>query len=73
MAADLVESSGIKQTFVHDLELFFWVLLWIVLTQVEIKLAGMFQSAHLFEPRISAHRFGPLHTARLEASRRCVF
>jgi hypothetical protein len=34
MAADLVESPGTRQTFVHDLESFFWVLLWIVLTQV---------------------------------------
>lgn len=31
MAANLVESSGIKQTFIHDLESFFWVLLWIAL------------------------------------------
>jgi hypothetical protein len=35
MAADLVESPHIKQTFVHDLESFFWVLLWVVLTLVK--------------------------------------
>jgi hypothetical protein len=35
MAADLVERSDIPQTFVHDLESFFWVLLWMVLTRVK--------------------------------------
>src|SRR6266849_1953782 len=35
MAADLVERSDIPQTFVHDLESFFWVLLWVVLTRVK--------------------------------------
>jgi len=35
MVADLVESSGVEQTFVHDLESFFWVLFWIVLMQVK--------------------------------------
>jgi hypothetical protein len=35
MAADLVESPPLQQTFVHDLESFSWVLLWIVLTQVK--------------------------------------
>jgi len=35
MAADLVERPNIPQTFVHDLESFFWVLLWIVLTRVQ--------------------------------------
>ena len=34
MAADLVESSTTLQTLKHDLESFFWVLLWIVLMQV---------------------------------------
>jgi len=34
MAADLVESPDIRQTLEHDLESFFWVLLWIVLMQV---------------------------------------
>ncbi|KAH9953564.1 kinase-like domain-containing protein, partial [Russula dissimulans] len=29
LAADLVELSNVKQTYVHDLESFFWVLLWI--------------------------------------------
>jgi Fungal protein kinase len=35
MAADVVKSSGITQTFVHDLESVFWVLLWITLNYVE--------------------------------------
>jgi hypothetical protein len=34
MAADLVESPNIQQTLEHDLESFFWVLLWIILMQV---------------------------------------
>jgi Fungal protein kinase len=35
MAGDLVTGSNIWHTFAHDLESFFWVLLWIVLTQVQ--------------------------------------
>ncbi len=35
MAADLVESSGISHTFIQDLESFFWVLIWIIITQVK--------------------------------------
>jgi len=35
MAAELVESSETPQTCAHDLESFFWVLLRIVMTQVE--------------------------------------
>ena len=34
MAVDLVEDPNTLQTLEHDLESFFWVLLWIVLTQV---------------------------------------
>jgi hypothetical protein len=34
MAGDLIEQSGIRHTFAHDLESFFWVLMWIVLTRV---------------------------------------
>jgi hypothetical protein len=34
MAANLVESSEIPQTVEHDLESFFWVILWIVMTRV---------------------------------------
>src|SRR5258708_986047 len=34
MARDLVQQFNIQHTFAHDLESFFWVLLWIVLTWV---------------------------------------
>ncbi len=34
MAGDLIQQFNIWHTFAHDLESFFWVLLWIVLTQV---------------------------------------
>lgn len=35
MAGDLVERLDIRHTFAHDIESFFWVLLWIVLTRVQ--------------------------------------
>jgi len=35
MAADLVQYPNIPQTFVHDFESFFWVLLWMVLTRLK--------------------------------------
>ncbi|KAI0267892.1 hypothetical protein BGY98DRAFT_1022397 [Russula aff. rugulosa BPL654] len=35
MAADLVEDPTIQQTFAHDLESFFWLLLWMVLKYME--------------------------------------
>ncbi|KAF8498044.1 hypothetical protein F5888DRAFT_1567446, partial [Russula emetica] len=34
MAAELIECPKIRHTFIHDLESFFWVLMWIVVTQV---------------------------------------
>src|SRR5260370_8613915 len=34
MAGDLIQQFNIWHTFAHNLESFFWVLLWIVLTQV---------------------------------------
>jgi len=34
MAADLVKSPDVAHTLHHDLESFFWVLLWIILTRV---------------------------------------
>lgn len=45
MAADLVASPGIQQTFVHDLESFFWVLLWLVLRYVETSWKGSLLSS----------------------------
>jgi hypothetical protein len=35
MAADLVENPTIPQTFIHDLESTFWVLLWVVLSYMK--------------------------------------
>jgi hypothetical protein len=35
MAADLVDDPTIPQTFIHDLESTFWVLLWVVLSYME--------------------------------------
>ena len=32
MVADIIKSPGIPQTFLHDLESAFWVLLWMVLS-----------------------------------------
>jgi hypothetical protein len=55
MAADLVESPIIPQTFHHDLESFFWVLLWIVLTQMKTSWAEAKRSAFLkstFKPEL---------------------
>lgn len=40
MAAELVESADTPQTYAHDLESFFWVLLWVVITLVKTNLKG---------------------------------
>jgi len=56
MAADLVESSDVEQTFVHDLESFFWVLFWIVLMQVKTSWNDAKRSSFLattFSPGVS--------------------
>jgi hypothetical protein len=37
MAADLIEDSTIAHTFVHDLESFFWVLVWVVVSYMRTK------------------------------------
>ena len=55
MAADLVQSPDTQQTFIHDLESFFWVLLWIVLTQVETSWDNDARSSFLsttFSPKV---------------------
>jgi Fungal protein kinase len=44
MAADLVQDSKIPQTIIHDLESFFWVLVWIVLMQVKISWTDQYRS-----------------------------
>jgi len=45
MAAELVRSCSTPQTCAHDLESFFWVLLWIVTTQVESNMMEMTRSS----------------------------
>jgi len=40
MAAELIKSTNTPQTCAHDLESFFWVLLWIVMAQVETNWEG---------------------------------
>ena len=40
MAAKLIESSDVPHTVTHDLESFFWVLLWMVMAQVETNWEG---------------------------------
>lgn len=61
MAADLVQSQNIEQKFIHDLESFFWVLLWIVLTQVETSWDSGTRSSFLsttFSPKVYGHTGG---------------
>jgi hypothetical protein len=50
MAADFVKRSDIPQTLVHDLESFFWVLLWLVLTKVETNWKGGRLSSFIMRP-----------------------
>jgi hypothetical protein len=40
MAADLVEPANVPQTFVHDIESAFWLLLWMVLKYRETRWEG---------------------------------
>jgi protein kinase-like protein len=47
MAAELVESSSKPHALIHDLESFFWVLLWIVLTQVKSDLTDEGRTSYL--------------------------
>jgi Fungal protein kinase len=51
MAAELVESSDKPHALVHDLESFFWVLLWIVLTQVKSNLTDEERTGYLNQMR----------------------
>ena len=55
MAADLVDNPTIPQTFVHDLESTFWVLLWVVLSYMKTNWNDATRSSALKEtmsPRI---------------------
>ena len=38
IAGDIIDNPNIVHTFAHDLESFFWVLLWIILTQVQTNM-----------------------------------
>ena len=49
--AELVESSNKPHALVHDLESFFWVLLWIVLTQVKSNLTDKERTGYLNQMR----------------------
>jgi hypothetical protein len=61
MAADLVETPHTIHNFVHDLESFFWVLLWIVLTQVETTWTDEDRSSYIkgtMSPKIYSNSGG---------------
>jgi Fungal protein kinase len=61
MAADLVESSEIPQTLEHDLESFFWVILWVVMTRVPTNWTDEARSILINEtmsPKVYSHTGG---------------
>jgi hypothetical protein len=63
MAADLVESSEIPQTLEHDLESFFWVILWIVMTRVPTNWTDEARSILIndtMSPKVYSHTRGPV-------------
>jgi len=71
MAADLVECHNTRQTFVHNLESFFWVLLWIVLTKVQTSWTDERRSSFLkgtMSPRVYSHCAGQEKTIFLTSS-----
>jgi hypothetical protein len=47
MAADLVHTPNISQTFVHDLESAFWVLMWLVLSHMQTDWTDTMRSSFL--------------------------
>jgi serine/threonine protein kinase len=62
MAGDLTADPKIQQTFAHDLESFFWVLLWIVLTRVQNGSEDRIRSSFIhgtMNPRIFKGSGGP--------------
>jgi hypothetical protein len=62
MAANLVESSKIPQTVEHDLESFFWVILWIVMTRVPTNWTDEACSILIndtMSPKVYYHTGGP--------------
>src|SRR6267154_1204468 len=61
MAAELVESFNIPHTLHHDLESFFWVLLWIILTRVSTNWSDEACSSLInktMSPRVYSHTRG---------------
>lgn len=70
MAADLVERPNTHQTFVHDLESFFLVLLWTVLTEVQTGWTDGHRSSFTgtINPKIYSDWGGPAKTTFLISS-----
>ena len=63
MAGDLVQRLNIRHTFAHDLESFFWVLLWIFLTRVPTHYEDAFRSSFIhstMNPKVCRGSRGPL-------------
>lgn len=61
MAADLVESSKIPHKLEHDLESFFWVILWIVMTRVPNNWTDEARASlinNTMSPRVYSHSGG---------------
>lgn len=62
MAGDLVQRFDIRHTFAHDLESFFWVLLWIILTQVPTHYTDAVRSSFIhgtMSPKVCSDSGGP--------------
>lgn len=58
MAANLVANPNTTQTFVDDLESIFWVVLWIVLTQVQVSWSDEYRSSFIegtMNPKVYSH------------------
>src|SRR5258708_19925508 len=63
MAGDLIQQFNIWHTFAHDLESFFWVILWIVLTQVQTYYTDALCSSFIHRtsrPKVCSGIGGPL-------------
>src|SRR5258708_35839923 len=72
MAGDLVQQFNIRHTFTHDLESFFWVLLWIVLTWVPTYYTDAVRSGFIhgtMSPKVCSDSGGSTKTNFLVSSR----
>ncbi|KAI9454523.1 hypothetical protein F5148DRAFT_1288603 [Russula earlei] len=68
MAADLIENSSIRQTFVHDLESAFWVMLWVTISHLPSSWEASRRSSFLdniMNPRVCGNSGGPGKAAML--------